>query len=99
MATKPFKLRASLMACCLFIPCRAQTEHKSGWASGIAAQLAAPGRELHAENDHKWDMHDPIKLYANKVCTRKASMMSLQHEYVPACMLQGCIAVGNSART
>ena len=79
MKTKPFTTTASLIACCLLVPCRAQTEHKSGWASGIAAQLAAPVRKLHAENDHKWDMHDPIKLYANKVCTREVFMMSLQH--------------------
>lgn len=40
----------------------AQTDHQSGWASSIAAQLIAPARRLQGESDHRWDMHDPIKL-------------------------------------
>lgn len=47
--------------------CHAHTDHRAGWVSGIAAQLTAPGRRLQGESDHRWDMHDPIKLYANKV--------------------------------
>lgn len=48
--------------------CQAQTDHRSGWLSSIAAQLLdGPGRRLLGESDHRYDMHDPIKLYANKV--------------------------------
>ncbi len=48
--------------------CQAQTDHRSGWLSSIAAQLLdGSGRNLLGESDHRYDMHDPIKLYANKV--------------------------------
>ena len=44
-----------------------QTDYKDAWTSGIVAQLRAPStRELQAD-EYKHNMHDPIKLYANKV--------------------------------
>ena len=60
----------SLLLLCSAIaaPCLAQTDHRSGWFQSIAAQLTdASNRRLLGESDHRYDMHDEIKLYANKV--------------------------------
>ena len=60
---------SSLLCGMLVTICSAQTDHRSGWFSSIAAQLKGreSERRLLGESDHKYDMHDPIKLYANKV--------------------------------
>ncbi len=44
-----------------------QTDHKEAWTSGIIAQLRAPSTRKLQADEYKHNMHDPIKLYANKV--------------------------------
>ena len=44
-----------------------QTDHKDAWTSGIIAQLRAPSMRKLQADEYKHNMHDPIKLYANKV--------------------------------
>ncbi len=57
-----------LLCSALAAPCLAQTDHRSGWFQSIASQLTdASDRRLLGESDHRYDMHDEIKLYANKV--------------------------------
>ena len=57
------------VVCSIFVQyCQAQTDHRSAWFQSIAAPLrGGKGRRLTGESDHRYDMHDPIKLYANKV--------------------------------
>lgn len=53
--------RLSRLVCCVYILCITIT------SASLSPAVQQSGRLLLSESDHKYELHDIIKLYANKV--------------------------------